>query len=844
MNKMYTSFFITLALLLYSHNIYADESHEAVVKVKSYKNIYWKYIEELWWGSATIINNKWYIITNNHVVDDGKWNVSDYFNICITYDKSKKPSCDYTATLIDRSKNLDIALLKIDSKDIFGKNVDYDSFSSLDIDYDYDVISNQDVFAVWYPGIGSETITKTKWIVSGIINYNDSEYIKSDTMIAWWNSWGALISEEGKLIWIPTFLVWSWFDNTIWYSLSIKEAKDFINQNLWINRDYHSQISNFIRNKILIDHINTRHRITDNFVDFTFDEKYEIKNYYENTWFEIVPILSNNYLVTQLRGQIFETPKITKKEDLFYFLESQGLYYKWYHKLKTVQIWGLDFFTPIVIGDAAAWEFSNYSLYFSQVGNNKLIVLLMFKSFTSDLETNKIINKNSQDLLSGIHFATQTIDDINFWFDLSSPKIKIQSSHISTINELDWEYTLYFWNLYDTLAFQLVELSTDNWKWQSIEDIYKNETLDIEPDYKSMITLKGHKWFLYCNKDYNYAVDKNDVYVKQNICVVKIYEWIKGTNDKEYILVWTLSVNKNKIKEYVDVMNFFLENAVIFEKKWEEISNLVNIYDNIVLLNFNDIKYQSDDYKNALQLLVKYNLLENSTKFDWDKAIKWKEFIKIYFQTKYRYSFTTDYKCTQWEYTCLYKNNFLLIDGEKKSFYETLEDMNIPLDEYVDVNKTQVFIDHIDLILAWVDMWIFSENWYHNYKLLWDDSIFEDIKNQRDDLNDVYNKTNIGIWELISSYEIPLYNQMNHVYYMKESWNIVTVEIYDDIKYQYSSSIFIDENQDKNICHSQASSKCYQVLTKSLMFDIVLRHINFTLFDENLRNKEWSTYNE
>jgi hypothetical protein len=45
--------------------------------------------------------------------------VSDNFGICITDDPTKPPRCHYTASVIDRNPEADIAILRIDETDIF-----------------------------------------------------------------------------------------------------------------------------------------------------------------------------------------------------------------------------------------------------------------------------------------------------------------------------------------------------------------------------------------------------------------------------------------------------------------------------------------------------------------------------------------------------------------------------------------------------------------------------------------------------------------------------------------------------------------------------------------------------
>ena len=257
-----------------------------IVQVISYFDIYWKHPVMMWWWSASVINDKWVIISNDHVVDDWKWALSSAFSICITKDLNQKPVCDYTASLIARDDKLDISILKIDPTDIYGNKVDYSKFKSIDIDFDY-VPKNQDeTFAVWYPWIGADTISETKWIVSGLSDYNWYKYIKTDTLIAWGNSWWAFI-RNWKLIWIPTFWI-GWWDS-MWYALSISEAKDFIEEN--INKasikNKVTDIIDFNWYRKTIENINSKFELSDDIFNIKFENDYEIQNYEKNKYLEL-----------------------------------------------------------------------------------------------------------------------------------------------------------------------------------------------------------------------------------------------------------------------------------------------------------------------------------------------------------------------------------------------------------------------------------------------------------------------------------------------------------------------------------------------------------------------------
>lgn len=142
-------------------------------------------------GSGVIISSDGYIVTNNHVIKG-----SDKLEVVLNNQKS------YTAELIGTDPNTDIALIKIDAKDLpFIKFVDSDAINVGDW-----------VLAVGNPfGLNS---TVTAGIVSAkgrsidILRRNASNpiesFIQTDAAINPGNSGGALVNPNGDLVGINT----------------------------------------------------------------------------------------------------------------------------------------------------------------------------------------------------------------------------------------------------------------------------------------------------------------------------------------------------------------------------------------------------------------------------------------------------------------------------------------------------------------------------------------------------------------------------------------------------------------------------------------------------------------
>ncbi len=143
-------------------------------------------------GSGVIISQDGYIITNNHVID-GANKIKVILN-----DKR-----EYDANLIGKDKNTDLALLRIDEKNL-----------------PFALIGNSDEVKVgqWVLAVGNPfnlTSTVTAGIVSakgrnlnllrnGGANYSIESFIQTDAAVNPGNSGGALVSSEGKLVGINT----------------------------------------------------------------------------------------------------------------------------------------------------------------------------------------------------------------------------------------------------------------------------------------------------------------------------------------------------------------------------------------------------------------------------------------------------------------------------------------------------------------------------------------------------------------------------------------------------------------------------------------------------------------
>ncbi|MBI5218411.1 MAG: Do family serine endopeptidase [Bacteroidia bacterium] len=140
-------------------------------------------------GSGVIISEDGYIVTNNHVIDN-----SEYIEVVLNDKRS------YVAKLIGRDETTDIALLKIDEKNL-----------------PYLIYGNSDNIKIgeWVLAAGNP-FNLTSTVTAGIVSakarniniltkqYAIESFIQTDAAINPGNSGGALVNSNGELVGINT----------------------------------------------------------------------------------------------------------------------------------------------------------------------------------------------------------------------------------------------------------------------------------------------------------------------------------------------------------------------------------------------------------------------------------------------------------------------------------------------------------------------------------------------------------------------------------------------------------------------------------------------------------------
>ncbi len=337
------------------------------------------------------------------MVDDGFGGISDDFSVCITENPTLPPKCHYTASVISRNTTKDIALLQIDSTDIFGRPVNFSTFTTLPLDYSYIPNSGDAVIARGYPWVGANTITETQGIVSGTYSYNNNTYIKTDTLIAGGNSGGPLI-RDGKMVGVNTFLIGGSSDPALGYSLSIREAQDFIQSGLTSTKKIQTNSPKFPTFLQSIDTFTQGQKIVDKLITINLPQKYNISTYIPGSVIEGQISEENTTAVYAFSVMHFATPRLQTPEEIRYFLASQSFFpFSQDVRFRTVTIGGQSFYAVDTLGNTGGDKTKTQYVYFKIINERNLLLLQLSTPFSTET-TYPDIQKNLTAFLAGISF--------------------------------------------------------------------------------------------------------------------------------------------------------------------------------------------------------------------------------------------------------------------------------------------------------------------------------------------------------------------------------------------------------------------------------------------------------
>lgn len=201
----------------------------ATVKIYSYNLTNNDQVREKALASGTIIDPAGLVLTNHHVVTDEHEEDYEAFAICLPESQQAEPPCKFTAALIAKDKSYDIALLKIQPRDIEGNLVPDFPFLPWQTEKALPV-SSTEIEVLGYPGIGGDTLTATAGQVSGYEEKEGIQFGKTDATIDQGNSGGTVQDLAGNFLGVPSYLISSF--STLGYYVPLQAIQDFLTENL------------------------------------------------------------------------------------------------------------------------------------------------------------------------------------------------------------------------------------------------------------------------------------------------------------------------------------------------------------------------------------------------------------------------------------------------------------------------------------------------------------------------------------------------------------------------------------------------------------------------------------
>lgn len=684
-----------------------------VVQIISYKEPLGMYFSLQGWGSGSIIDSSGRILTNSHVVDDGFGGISDDFAVCVTENPSLPPKCHYTASVIARNTTKDIALLQIDATDIFGRAVNFSSFATLPLDYSYLPNAGDAVIARGYPWVGANTITETQGIVSGTYSYNNNTYIKTDTLIAGGNSGGPLI-RDGRVVGVNTFLIGGSSDPALGYSLSIREAQDFIQSSLVSPTKIQTNSPKFPSFLQSVNGFTEQKKITDSLITINLPQKYNITTYIPGTSIEGQISEENSTAVYAFSFMHFATPKLQTPEEIRYFLASQSFFpFSEDIKFRTVTIGGQSFYAVDTLGNTGGDKTKTQYVYFKIVNERHLILLQLSTPFSTET-TYPDIQKNISAFLAGISFPSQFIFPSNASLEIHDADISVRPGISSLV---DFRSNFFPYNgiiselmvTYDDL-FTMRTYLGNLWSYAQVSvvpnsfytaDTSASELLDKlnEVSYFSentesrLITYRGHEGFIVCdNNNWSSVTDEKKSTHATIICEAI---FIVGKGDSHFVSLIFLT-DKNKKSDISRLMQEHLDTYVIVSDDGE-----TDFGTSPQQIAYTDTQNQSPEFQDTLRHLIKYGILTPRTLFDGDHPLTWEEYARLHIWAIYHKRLT---------------DTTIPGDPQSPTFESILRSLPIDRTAYVNSDQRDNFELMLTMRLAGVKLPSYTEESLYQFK--------------------------------------------------------------------------------------------------------------------------------
>lgn len=159
-------------------------------------------------GSGTLVSANGLILTNAHIALPSETCRSDRLVIAITVRLDEPPIPTYTAEIVDSSRGLDLAVLRINGY-LDGRVIDPATLQLPFVELgDSETAQRDDTITVFgYPSFGSDPVASTRGTITGLTaeaRAGDRAWLRTDAVIPGTMSGGGVYNRDGRLIGIPT----------------------------------------------------------------------------------------------------------------------------------------------------------------------------------------------------------------------------------------------------------------------------------------------------------------------------------------------------------------------------------------------------------------------------------------------------------------------------------------------------------------------------------------------------------------------------------------------------------------------------------------------------------------
>lgn len=841
------------------------------------------------WGSSVIVDDKGTMITNNHVVADGE-RVNSAFLVCVTKEISKRPSCDYTASLIDRDEKMDIAILRIDPIDIYGKKVDYTKFQYAPLDYEYVPKVQDTVVVVWYPWIGADTITETKGIISGVSEKNGYEYLKTDAKIGMGVSWWPIF-KGWKVIGLMTFWMGGFWWDMLGYGLLITNAKDFIESNKEKEGKENSigKVLDFVSYRKSIEEMNKKWNIRDDVFEVTIPQSYELWNYRKNTFIEIRLKENKDQGISQFSIKVEKTPILHTEKQKVEFLEHINFFgYNWndFYVLKKREISGIPFYyfaekrNVFELDEVSMWGSHTYIGFLT---GYMIVIDFYIESYLDSKTTKQELRDDLSLLLHQIKIFPDRIHKADVAFSPMIPRISVRSFKNSTSYFFDTRgiYRFYFSGTLNDYIDVWVGYLEDEYygKWKTWKEIYDAFFKNRKDGIHAFVSFRWLEWFIACEYRektkpirtegeqflgilYNEWLES---YRQGDVCSLVVFFPENKELDRHPYMVASIVTREWDVKEMFPVFVSFVSRYVNTFSSGN--TNIPSPFEKKGL-QFMDIEDQSLAYKNFLSLLVDSGLLQNEKLFSWDKPLMWWEFLYMY--VKWVYNFPIDtHTCVAKDYDCIFRSYKRTINGKEVSLDTIFKELGIDgyysyvpaekLEEYRFHNVLKYKLAGVNINYTTLDVELFEKNSFVSH-------FSREMKKVIDFEKSIYGGGGKLFYRNALNNVDAKYISRVRLYYIPEKQEIVRVPITENKKISFSSkediqekhireteklkeSCFEKKTYDQFIaCYKQYKNRInseisfypshygFRVLTKGEAIEYMVQEVDFGLFVPSLKS--------